>query len=64
MLDANLRRYRSLVNIAQPSDAFQPRLQRGQSRLSAPFLEEPENRIEGQESRDDRCLDVLAEDIL
>ena len=40
----------------------EPRLQRGKSRLSAPFLEKPESRVEGQENRDDRSLDVLAED--
>src|ERR1039457_5353055 len=39
----------------------EPRLQRGKSRLSAPFLEEPESGVEGQENRDDRSLDVLAE---
>ena len=29
----------------------QPRLQRGKRRLSAPFLEEPESRVEDQQSR-------------
>ena len=53
--------------LSRRTEAFserQPRLERSQSRLSAPFLEESESGVEDQENRDDRSLDVLAEDNL
>src|SRR5208283_2827080 len=40
----------------------EPRFQRGKSRLSASFLEEPELSVENQENSDDRSLHVLAQD--
>jgi len=42
----------------------EPRLQRGESRLGASFPEESERGIEGQQKRDNRGLDILAEDNL
>ena len=42
----------------------EPRLQRGKSRLSAPFLEEPERGVEGQQTPDDGRLDVFPENDL